>query len=1769
MKNQDILKKLTAKALSQEPANTSFLMLPLRLETKFMERMVEVIYEPERIFYTLRKAWYLLCIMRTNYDESSQKQVVKMIEDMHVEVEKLDVLYPHDKTILINILNWMKDLLPNKAEIRTDWTALINKVERLESINAMQYNRAEDLLNRLEHYTRLLINTCKYPPFDGKKRRSNVSNYSQSAIYKAGFKHFKQCRKFIQALPEELKKVPWMTAPQIKKFYAFLDKWDDNLTLSEKYQLYSLKINNEGKVSKGNVLKSVRIAKGYFDQEWAKLQKELYSSDKVDSLASTITEKATVPNRYTRAVGLIFDMVVTAQKNGHKKIDQTALNELKTILENTVFDYGIQRDFMRKELIKWINYYYSANIDYKLLNNYNKFIYKKKMLYEKRKKCLCVRIYPDELAVTQAIRPLSENEYLSGRDFWLKYSFYTNDDTRKSLWLAICDLYPAYRAAWIVRKTFPSAYFTQLETEAKKHGTFEEFEKRVIENNSSFSNAFPKTCVNDNQEVFDMPTTALLPDRFILQAVLRNYHYKRTKSIGTTKVCKYGHRLPETIQVGLNLNNLENTIDKAKFNGYIFLNGSLRWMTDYDEAERMGMAITLPLDQFAYERLTMEDLKKIVGGKKKVVRQQKNKQHRPRSFFFESLYVFGINNKATNSNEKTLTDLLEAHLYSKDGYSLLNIGTATNILTEEDRKANAERFDTSKEALIERYKHQPENCIQPSKLSPDEEQLKKLFALNNSVLGNIEDTNNTGKYCDIVNSRKANAALIEKVDNKIVELFKNNDILKGFLSNDVLARGPFPPIRIGSQPYGILPICDFRNLMFDKRKEGSLRILKEILIYLTEKWNYIAENRVSYCDEYDTITADDYLRIAGSTPVSSYFQQVQTVKEKNIIDKPVLLNPDFFKFTDPEGHTEKEQLEVIEKILSLLGNPISVKDITPYLNGFDDIPIIEDDSQHKYHQNFSNLELPNLVKHLKDKKLAKSDEEAKNYIIEFFDLFAYRLDAWMMGLLSNKLRKRIAAKQHNITLGSYGWVFNLKEYNYEKEVQKEPGEYILAPSVNQAITGAVLRSSYKNSRVNNNTDYTYSVNLSSERVRNAIRIIEGVQNGLAIGTILGTDLERLMHDEYKKSGLDLNEGIYELRKKYLLVESENKPQDNIKDNDITVVNGAKLLEDYRKAGSSLNFVKDLDVFSNDKNNKEQALWNLIDRIDDEYDALTDVVLSEGVYKLTQGQREAVDALMQALDTGKNIPMPEVAEIPITSAQVDGSLVVALNPKTDAEKDDPLLARIEPKVESWVKETLGTDKVKLYFQNGNTYSEPKNMQDLGVSASEMVYLSANKSAFLKYLELKNWLKGGIYESFTKDIESDGSMTFDEMELMLDNMRELLAGARILRNDDLVKETGLPDGAEYKPLKDTYDKALERVQELTKDISDLLDWQKTKQDPNKENYDTTAIDDEKMREKALQLAAQCFSIGQTTAMDAICKELLVGKNTLYGDGDSKAFLETVKAQHIFFEKMNTICENLKEALNEAEQIVNNATEKTYRTYTEAIQKLLVSNMLIVPTFVPDANVPIEMLDKQKSPDYFKNVTSSTVDENIQSLSKVSPQMMRFHQLRLFQKWNDLFEIKLIQNPFIVKADIVPMQIPIIGDKPVWLGTEVQSEEYVGDAFTYMVVQPKNFPSHEKEPMAGIVLDHWIERIPYREQTAGLAFNFDQPDTEAPQALLLAVATKDKGNRYWSQEMLLSTLRSTMHLVKCRSVEPDDLREYAWTAGLFPLINYTDNTSSNSQK
>ncbi len=98
---------------------------------------------------------------------------------------------------------------------------------------------------------------------------------------------------------------------------------------------------------------------------------------------------------------------------------------------------------------------------------------------------------------------------------------------------------------------------------------------------------------------------------------------------------------------------------------------------------------------------------------------------------------------------------------------------------------------------------------------------------------------------------------------------------------------------------------------------------------------------------------------------------------------------------------------------------------------------------------------------------------------------------------------------------------------------------------------------------------------------------------------------------------------------------------------------------------------------------------------------------------------------------------------------------------------------------------------------------------------------------------------------------------------------------------------------------------------------------------------------------------------------------------------------------------------------------------------------------------------------------------------------------------------------------------------------------------DKLLYTAVYAENFD--KSKPQCGLLLDEWTEVIPVPDTTAGLAFHFDQPNTEPPQTLLLVTPSDFKGA--WQWQDLVDTLHETLDMAKKRAVEPEqiDTTEY----------------------
>src|SRR5205823_3914963 len=116
--------------------------------------------------------------------------------------------------------------------------------------------------------------------------------------------------------------------------------------------------------------------------------------------------------------------------------------------------------------------------------------------------------------------------------------------------------------------------------------------------------------------------------------------------------------------------------------------------------------------------------------------------------------------------------------------------------------------------------------------------------------------------------------------------------------------------------------------------------------------------------------------------------------------------------------------------------------------------------------------------------------------------------------------------------------------------------------------------------------------------------------------------------------------------------------------------------------------------------------------------------------------------------------------------------------------------------------------------------------------------------------------------------------------------------------------------------------------------------------------------------------------------------------------------------------------------------------------------------------------------------------------------------------------------------------PLQLPF-RDQDSWLGVEFpEGTSVVHDTVAMVQCLPQGFQPAAK--LCGLLIDEWTETLPQKDEVTGIAFNFDQPNSAPPSAILLAVAPEVTGK--WRWDDLVETVLDTIERAKLRAVEPD---------------------------
>ena len=117
------------------------------------------------------------------------------------------------------------------------------------------------------------------------------------------------------------------------------------------------------------------------------------------------------------------------------------------------------------------------------------------------------------------------------------------------------------------------------------------------------------------------------------------------------------------------------------------------------------------------------------------------------------------------------------------------------------------------------------------------------------------------------------------------------------------------------------------------------------------------------------------------------------------------------------------------------------------------------------------------------------------------------------------------------------------------------------------------------------------------------------------------------------------------------------------------------------------------------------------------------------------------------------------------------------------------------------------------------------------------------------------------------------------------------------------------------------------------------------------------------------------------------------------------------------------------------------------------------------------------------------------------------------------------------------LTPAQMPYATGDP-WLAMQFPADFSISSdrlLYTACYTHPFDATAHQ----SGLLIDEWTEVIPATTKDTGLTFQFDRPDNEPPQAIL--VVTPASADGIWHWEDLTDALNETLDLAKVRAVEP----------------------------
>jgi hypothetical protein len=770
--------------------------------------------------------------------------------------------------------------------------------------------------------------------------------------------------------------------------------------------------------------------------------------------------------------------------------------------------------------------------------------------------------------------------------------------------------------------------------------------------------------------------------------------------------------------------------------------------------------------------------------------------------------------------------------------------------------------------------------------------------------------------------------------------------------------------------------------------------------------------------------------------------------------------------------------------------------------------------------------------------------ELDRLLSETLDACSHRIDVWLSAVayavLSGQRATATADSPASLHLGGYGWLENVRPAvrppvvtgadakavaqldESRRRLMPEPvlaalppvlqptadnGGFIHAPSMTQAAAGAVLRSGFM-SHGGTQDEPVLAIDLSSDRTRLALWLLDGVRQGQALGALTGYRFEQALHD----AGLDVY--VQPFRDKYPLIAAELTAQTAAGQvvPPSQVVDGVALRAGWQAGdlAAGAYWGAELPLPSPPLNETQNTVLGFIGDIDDMLGALGDLSIAESVFQIMRGNFGRAGGILAAVSAGSQPPEPDIVATPVGGTDVTHRLMLLFaGPPADALAWAGIGATPRQLAEPWLSSWLGSrlpdpDHVRAivsWTEGGQPQSATVTLSDLGTGPLDVLALAgASTQSQLtqpqltqpQLSELESRIvcaaappadAAGITIGYALGGQPPGTIGFPDLLTVAQALRDMLGAARALTPQDFSPpETDAATGGTT-DLHDLNERGQVLVGRLGADVSGL-----------RSAITNIATAPQAVRDALI--AASRYGIAGSVPQPSETADSLATR--------ASDTLDTLLQRQVTATGLPLPAADPAGAL--------------------AVITAVLPNAIVLPHVTPTDSASVQSAFGQSAA--MKAVDPQALDRWLLQLSHIRPAVERFDLA--------MTATGLLGAP--ETAELTLGQLPkVAGDRWLGLPTDPGSPPVTGRVAVeaLAVGDPAT-----QTPLAGMLLDEWLDRIPAPTTSAGVAFHYDEPTARAPQALLLAVCPDERA--MWNPALVEAILAQALELAKMRPVD-----------------------------